>query len=77
MNNKNLTHEITMQSFFADNNYHGHRHNLRPSGGAPLIYFVHGSFAQLAGGIVVIFLGMLTVAVVCCVLVRYRRKLSR
>lgn len=77
MNNKILPMKSRCRAFFTDNNYHGHRHNLRPSGGAPLIYFVHGSFAQLVGGIVMMFLGMLTVAVVCCVLVRYRRKLSR
>ena len=68
------------KTFFTDHNHHGHHHPYHGlTGGAPLIYFHHGSFSPsaMAGMIVVSVLSMLSVAVVCCALVRYRHKFSR
>nr|XP_058958872.1 uncharacterized protein LOC131785930 [Pocillopora verrucosa] len=62
-----------------DNNHHGHYNHHILSGGSPRFVFYHASFSQLAMavGTVMVVLSVLTVAVVCCVLVCFRRKLSR
>ena len=72
-----FTSEIT--NFFTDNNHHRHYNHHIVSGGSPQSVFYHASFSQLAMavGTVMVVLSVLTVAVVCCVLVCYRRKLSR
>ena len=72
-----FTSEIT--NFFTDNNHHGHYNHHTLSGGSPRFVFYHASFSQLAMavGTVMVVLSVLTVAVVCCVLVCFRRKLSR
>ena len=72
-----FTSEIT--NFFTDNNHRGHYNHHILSGGSPRFVFYHASFSQLAMavGTVMVVLSVLTVAVVCFVLVCYRRKLSR
>lgn len=74
-----FTSEITMLNFFTDNNHRGHYNHHILSGGSPRFVFYHASFSQLAMavGTVMVVLSVLTVAVVCFVLVCYRRKLSR
>ena len=74
-------HHENVNHLFLDYSHH----HYRPAGGAPLIYFHHGSalgFSPVtaAGAIVAIVLtvlSMLGVAGVCWLLVRYRRKLSQ